>query len=314
MHDVPARFRQAPFLRSDALAAGLTRGVLQGARFRRLHHGVYCFSALEMTFLDAVAAARLALPDGARTTGITRLQELGLDVGPRSPLHFVVEGDHHLALDGVFLHRTAEMPSCDGAGVSVEPADVAFCAEARALDAIKIGCELLRRGWFDLHAVEHLLTEQRWRRGVAQATWVLPHLDHRCRSLPEAELLALLRFSGLPEPEVNAPMSLPDGGVITPDFWYARWCRAVEYEGGQHQEDRAQYTVDIERYAAYRRLGADYVQVTKELLRLPRTTVRRVHRLLVEGGYDGPPPVFGPHWQSLFGPIRDVPRRPQRRR
>ncbi len=48
----------------------------------------------------------VALPDSARTTGITRLQEVGLDYGPPSPLHFVVAGDHHRAMPGIFLHRT----------------------------------------------------------------------------------------------------------------------------------------------------------------------------------------------------------------
>lgn len=35
----------------------------------------------------------------ARTTGITRLQQLGLDHGPRDVLHFVVEGDYGLAVE-----------------------------------------------------------------------------------------------------------------------------------------------------------------------------------------------------------------------
>jgi hypothetical protein len=268
-----------------------------------------------MTFLDRVAAARLALPEDARTTGITRLQELGLDFGPRRPLHFVLEGDHHLSLDGVFLHRTVKMPPCGDLGVSAEAAYVAYCAEARALDAIKVGCELLRLGWLDPQLMDQILVEEKWRRGVSETVWVQPYLDDRCRSLPEAELLALVRFAGLPEPEVNVAMVRPGVGEITPDQWYAPWRGAVEYEGGQHQEDRAQYTADIDRYAAYRRLGVGYVQVTKEMLRLPKSTVRRVHGLLVEGGYDGPSPDFGPHWQSLFRPVRDVvrPRIPQQR-
>lgn len=308
MHDIPPSFRQAPFHRTAGLAAGITRGVLQGVRFRRLHEGVYCYAAHDLTWDDLVLAARLALPQHARTTGVTRLKELGLDVGPRAPLHFVVEGDLHLALDGVFLHRTVKMPPDDGAGVSVEAAYVAFCAEARTLDAIKVGCELLRRRWLDLCLLDELLVEERWRRGVREAAWVVPYLDDRCRSLPEAELLTLLRYAGLPEPEVNLVLPLADGGALTPDLWYATWRRAVEYEGAQHQTDRAQYTGDIDRYATLRRLGIDYLLVTKEVLALPRTTVRRVHRLLVEGGYDGPPCDFGPQWQSLFRPLRDVVR------
>ena len=306
MYAVPDDFRAGPFPRERALAHGIPPRVLEGAQFVRDHASVYHHRSHEMTFADRITAARLALPEAARTTGITRLQELGLGYGPPAPLHFVVEADHHLALDGVFLHRTVKMPPCDDLGVSVEAAYVAHCAEARTVDAVKVGCELLRLGWLDLELLDQLLLEERWRRGVAETAWVLPYLDDRCRSMPEAELLTLLRFAGLPEPAVNELLVLPSGDVITPDFWYERWRRALEYEGQHHQDDRCQYAADIDRYAVYRRLGVDYAQVTKELLRLPATTVRRVHTLLAEGGYDGPPPEFGERWQSLFRPLRDV--------
>lgn len=308
MYVVPIEFRQGPFRRADALGAGITARVLEGAQFIRLHHGVYRHRDYSPRFEDELRGARLALPEGARTTGITRLQELGLDVGPREPLHFVVEGDHHLALSGVFLHRTVAMPPDDGAGVTAEAAFVAHCAEARTIDAIRVGSALLHRGLMDGTALATLVLEQPWRRGCVEAAWALPQLDGRCRSLPEAELLALVRFAGLPEPAVNAPIVLEDGHEVTPDLWFEDRRCAVEYEGSQHQEDRTQYTGDIDRYAAYRREGIGYELVTKELMRNPRSTVRRIHRLLVEGGYDGPGPAFGELWATLFRRLPDVVR------
>lgn len=308
MYDVPSQFLSGPFARAEALAAGVPARVLEGARFVRDHAGVYHYRSHEMTFTDRLRAARLALPPDARTTGITRLQELGLDHGPRAPLHFVVQGDLHLTLEGVFLHRTVKMPPGDEVGVSVEAAYVAFCAEARTLDAIKVGCELLRLELLDLHLLDQVLTEEKWRRGVPETAYVLPFLDDRCRSIPEAELLTLVRFAGLPEPEVNAMIELAPGVLITPDLWWTCYRRAGEYEGGQHQEERGQYNSDIDRYALYRRHGADYVQVTKERMRAPRAVVRRVHAVLVEGGYDGPAPAFGDLWAQLFRPLTDVVR------
>lgn len=314
MYVVPPEFRHGPFTRTDALDAGITPRVLEGAQFVRLHHQVYRHRSRPQCFEDDLRAARLALPDGARTTGITRIQELGLDTGPRTPLHFVLEGDHHLALTGVFLHRTVVMPPEDGVGVSAEAAFVAYCAESRTIDAIRVGCALLHRGLMDAADLATLALDQPWRRGCPEAAWVLPQLDARCRSLPEAELLALVRFAGLPEPAVNAPILLEEGLEVIPDLWYEDRRCAVEYEGGQHQEDRAQYTGDIDRYAAYRREGIGYELVTKELMRNPRATVRRIHRLLVEGGYDGPGPAFGELWATLFRRLTDVvrPRSPHR--
>jgi hypothetical protein len=315
MFTVPADFRSGPFTRAEALAAGITPRVLEGVQFVRLHPAVYRHRDHQPCFADDVRAARLALPADARTTGITRLRELGLDAGPARLLHFVVEGDHHLSIPGVFLHRTVAMPPEDGEGVSAESAFVAYCAEARTIDAIRVGSSLLHLGLMDLTSLDALVLEQRWRRGCAEAGWVKGHLDGRCRSLPEAELLALVRFSGLPEPEVNVTVRLGGGWVVTPDLWYPALRRAVEYEGSQHQEDRDQYSDDIDRYAAYRRAGVDYEQITKELMRRPRVTVRRVHRLLVAGGYDGPAPEFGELWANLFRQLSVVvgPRGPLRR-
>ena len=312
MFTVPEDFRHRPFHRAEALASGITRSVLQGPQFRRVHESVYCHVAHDPSFADRLAAARLALPPDALTTGITRLQELGLDYGPRVPLHFVVQGTLHLAIDGIFLHRTVKLPSHVGAAVSTEAAFVAYCAEARLIDAIKVGCELLRLAHLDLSLLEELLIEEKWRRGTPETTYVLPFLDERCRSMPEAELLAYVMCAGLPVPEVNREVELAPGVQVTPDLWWVLFLLAVEYEGSQHQEDRAQYNADIDRYAAYRRNDVPYEQVTKERLRSPKATVRMVHRALVSCGYDGPPPDFDGLWLTLFLPLRDVVRRQRR--
>jgi hypothetical protein len=55
-----------------------------------------------------------------------------------------------------------------------------------------------------------------------------------------------------------------------------------------------------------RRAQIDYRQVTKEALVRPGTWVRMVHRLLVDNGYDGPPPDFAGRWEQLFTRLRDL--------
>ncbi len=308
MFAVPERFRSGPFARGDALKAGISARVLEGVQFVRLHDSVYCHRDHELRLGDRIAAARLALPPAARTTGITRIQELGLDYGPPWPLHFVVAGDHHLALPGVFLHRTPSMPSSDDEGVAVEAAFVAYCVEARVIDAIKVGSMLLHLEWMEVGSLQKFLAEQPWRRGRAEACWVMEHLEGRCRSLPEAELLALVRFSGLPDPEVNPELHDHDGNVVIPDLWFAQWRQVVEYEGSHHQEDRDQYNADIDRYLIFRTLKHPYLQVTKERLRRPRRAIRHIYRALVTAGYEGPEPEFGELWATLFRPLADVVR------
>lgn len=311
MFCLPEDFLGGPFDRDTALNAGIPARVLEGTRFRRLHKGVYCHRDHQMTWHDRVAAARLALPSSAPTTGATRLQELGLDVGPRSPLHFVVQGDLHLALDGVFLHRTVKMPPSGDEGTIVEAAFIAYCAESRTVDAIKAGCMLLRLELLDADLLVRMLAEEPWRRGVAETTYVLPFLEGRCRSLPEAELLTYVVFAGLPMPEVNETIELAPGIELTPDHWYDRYELAVEYDGSQHQEDRGQYNADIDRYATYRRRKVDYELITKERMRSPKSTVRLIHQALVARGYDGPAPDFDGLWLTLFMPLADVVRPPR---
>jgi hypothetical protein len=142
--------------------------------------------------------------------------------------------------------------------------------------------------------------------GAPETAYALPFLDDRCRSMPEAELLAYVVFAGLPLPEVNRTIELGDGVELTPDQWFAACTFAVEYEGRQHQEDRHQYNADIDRYGVYRRHGIGYELITRERLRSPRATVRRVHRALVERGYDGPPPDFDGMWLRLYEGLADL--------
>src|SRR5690349_20436180 len=168
MHVVAPELLHGPFSRAYALALGTPARVLEGVQFRRLHRGVYVHRSHEMTWTDHVAAARLALPASARTTGATRLRQAGFEAGSAWPLHFVVEGDLHLALDGVFLHRTAKMPPNDDHAVSVEAAFVAFCADSRQLDAIRVGSVLLNKEVPDLARLQEILDEEKWRHGVRE--------------------------------------------------------------------------------------------------------------------------------------------------
>jgi len=300
-----------PFHRAEALAAGITPRVLEGVRFVRIHQGVYRHRDHVMSFDDNLAAARLALPGHAHPTGVTRLQMLGLDIGSRTPVRFVVQGDLHLALDGVFLHRTVKLPPVDDAGVTPMAAFVAYAHRATTIDAIAVGDWLIHRGHVDADDLRTFVLAEEWRDGAPEAAWVLEHLAPDARSMPESKVRAMIEFAGLPSPAPNGAIRLGDA-TVHGDLWYPAYRFVVEYEGEQHQLDRGQYVSDIDRYALYRRHGVRYTQATKELMGTPRSLVRRIHEGLVEGGYDGPPPDFGPTWEMLFARLAHVV--PRRRR
>ena len=316
MRPLPDDLPVGPFTRTQARELGITDRQLDGQRFVRLYPRVYRTRAHDMTYDDWVVAAQLALPSRARLTGITRLQQLGLDFGPRWPVRFVVEGELHLAFDRVFLHRTKRLPPTDDVGVTVEAAFIAYCARARVIDAIKVGDWLLRHQHTTIAEIRDLALSCLWRDGADEAIWILDHLDARSRSLKESELRPLLTFAGLPAPAVNVAVDVRENVEVIGDLVYAAWSTVVEYEGSQHQEDRSQYNKDLDRYALMRAAGIRYVQVTKERIARPKTLVGEVYRTLLAGGYAGPSPTFGVQWELLFcsvsvavGPRRDRIRR-----
>jgi hypothetical protein len=303
MRDLPEHLTTGPFTRTQALAAGVSSRALQGKRFIRIHPRVWRHRDHVMTDDDQVTAAVMAMPDDAHLTGITRIQRLGLDYGPSSPIRFVVVGDLHLAVDGIFLHRTKKLPPLDGVGVTPEAGFLSYCAGARVIDAVKVGDWLLRNKHLTLASVRTLALAALWRPGADEALWILGHLDGRSRSLKESETRVLLTFSGLPQPESNLPIDLGDDPGVIGDLVYRPWGLVVEYEGRHHQEDREQYCSDLDRYALFRAHQVPYVQVTNERLAQPRILVGEVFRELVRLGYVGTPPEFGETWKMLFARV-----------
>jgi len=305
MNSLPAQLGTGPFSREAALAAGVTKTMLIGRRFVRVFPRVWRCANHEMTEADWLEAARLTLPEHARLTGITRIRKLGLDFGPARPLHFVVEGDLHLDLEGIFLHRTRKLAPHDDEDVVPAAAYLFYCSYARVIDAIKVGDWLLGDGHMTIDEVQDLALAAPWRDGAHEAIWILDHLDGRSRSLPESETRALFEFAGLPRPDVNVEVAAVTSMTVIGDLLFREWGLLVEYEGTHHQTDRLQYTADLERYAAIREHDVPYFQVTHEKLRDARGLVREAHRELVRLGYDGPAPEFGDRWRLLFRPIRD---------
>ena len=311
MHEIPESLLSGPFTRTQACDLGVTKAMFTGNRFVRVHPRVWRHHEHAMSWDDEVLAARLALPQTAQPTHLTRIQKLGLAFGPRHPLHFVVQGELHLALDGIFLHRTKLLAPTDTDGVIPPAAFIAYCSTARLIDAIVVGDWLLHHDHMTLSELTTFALDAPWRDGADEALFVLPWLDGRSRSLKESETRAVLRAAGLPAATPNHTLDLGDDARVIGDLVFVEQGLVVEFEGGHHQEDRHQYLSDIERFALLRDHRVPYVQVTNESLSRPKTLVGTVYRALVSLGYDGPAPEFTDTWRSLFRPVRELlpPRR-----
>ena len=302
MQEIPRELLSRPFTRRQARAAGLTDRMLQGQRFVRVLPGVWAVRDLMMTWPQRLEAARLALPDRALVTGGTRLALTGLETGRGDVLHFVVEGDLHLDLPGIFLHRTRRLAPSDEIGIGVAGAFIAYCARARVIDAITAGDWLLAREHVTIEALRELALADPWRDGAHEVVWLLDHLTDQSRSVKESELRVLLTFAGLPTPRSNASLHV-DGVLVIVDLLYEEQRLVLEYQGVQHQEDRRIYCSDLDRLELLRAHGYGHIEFTKERLAHPRTVVGRVYRELVARGYAGPPPYLDQRWSRLFSPL-----------
>ena len=74
----------------------------------------------------------------------------------------------------------------------------------------------------------------------------------------------------------------------------------MEYDGRQHADDVAQWNRDLDRLDDFEAARWGHIRVTAQRLQRPREVVRRVYAKLVDRGYRGPVPMFGPQWVALF--------------
>lgn len=300
---IPDALRTEPFLLAKARDAGLSRDVLRGARFRRLHPGVYVCAGVAMTLQVRVAAALLALPDDAVASHVTAVQLLGVNIGPDSPLHFSTRHPHQVRLAGIACHRlTDRLSPVWLAGAPLMPPEQAWVRSAAQLgfvDRVVAGDWLLHLGRTQLTSLQKYATASH-EPGVQRARRALAHVRGRVESPRETRLRLMLVFARLPEPQPNLSVGDSEDFIARPDLVYQAYRVLVEYDGDHHRTDRRQWRRDIVRREALEREGWRIIVVTAECMRDPHNVVRRVHRALVERGYRGPEPVFSDVWCRWF--------------
>lgn len=158
-----------------------------------------------------------------------------------------------------------------------------FLPRKKALERLDA---LLRASPFSTEDVLMLTKRYRGARGVAKLKVVLPLVDGGAASPPESRLRLLYIDAGLPQPTTQIAIVDEWGRVVrTADMGWEDFQVASEYDGGQHQTDRAQYIKDLKVLPKLRQLGWDVMQVIKE--DREHEVIQRAHAALKARGWDG---------------------------
>jgi hypothetical protein len=260
MREIPAELLTAPFTAETAYAAGVTRRQLQGARCRRLFHGVHTGVDTPVTTELLACAVALVLPPGAVVGGTTAAMLHGADVRPGHDLGIdvVVSREAQIRRRGIRASAALLEPGdvVERGGVLVtSPVRTAFDLGRRGdmIEAI-VGLDaMLNRGGADLQRLTAYIASHRGWRGVRWADRALVHAEPRAESPMESRQRMRLVLAGLPRPEAQVTLvSDTSGFVARLDHGYREWKVGPEYDGDVHESTWRQ---DNERQERIRELG-----------------------------------------------------------
>jgi very-short-patch-repair endonuclease len=277
----PVELRGQFFHGRQAIEAGLlTRGQLQSSAWRRLFHGIYVDSSVDLSHeMRCLVACALILPDGGVIAGRSAATVHGVGLThPLDPVEALVSYGATLAgRPEMRLHRgffgADEVELVRGMSVTTKvrtcwdlarwlplPDSAVFIDQmlARSLVTIADFAAYVRR-----RAEEHPRPH-----GLRKAQRVLPLLDGRAESAPESSLRVRFVLAGLPPPRVQFNVSTRDGRFIARvDLAWPEFRIAVEYDGLWHVGSRAQMEKDRARLNALVSAGWTVLHVTATRMR-----------------------------------------------
>lgn len=146
------------------------------------------------------------------------------------------------------------------------PARAAFdLGRFRTHDALGRLDALMRVQPYSVDDVMLLTKRYKGARGVARLKAVLPFVDGGSMSLPESWWRKLVIDAGFPVPTTQIPVFDEHGLPLRVlDFGWENFKVALEYDGDQHQSDRAQYLKDRRVLPMLAQLGWHVRTVVKE--------------------------------------------------
>jgi hypothetical protein len=206
----------------------------------------------------------------------------------RASLDVTVAGSSVPRRAGIRPHRMTRLPDLvELEGLPVLPVEQVWLQLAAALtldDLVVAGDHLVRRKSpaSSLARLEEMTDAAGGRRGTVRALHALGDIRPGTDSPRESRMRLVIVRAGLPEPVIGHTVYFQGHFVGTPDLAYVRERIALDYDGSVHRENERVYLDDVERRQLFADADWRYITVTAETLRVPRSFLARVSRLLEE--------------------------------
>ncbi len=246
-------------------------------RLHRIYRGVYALVPPELLTREGrwLAAVYTCGP-GAVLSHRSAAALHELRASDRTRIDVTVPAPATRKHPGIDIHRSRTLSPADTTRVSNIPCttiartqlDIAEVINRRGVERLFDQAEILEV--FDLHKLENQLDRNHSRRGARVVRSVLAeHYAGRTPTWSELEeaFLELTRAAGLPDPEVNVFIVVPDGGpAIRVDFLWRAQRLVVETDG--HKTHRTRQAFERDRRNDQRLATAGYTPI--------RTTWRQI--------------------------------------
>ena len=295
MRAIPPELHGRAFTAAEAVDAGVTARMLQGARFTQVYLGVWRTTQTPETEDLRVRAAVKILPSDAALSHISAVRWRGLDVGPSIPLHFSTATAVHVKRTGIVVHRRQALLRSDLVrGVPVLGAARTFVDVATDVDdrqLLRIGDWLVRHRHVDLLDLRAFALEEHLD-GVQRARRVAPLVREKVDSVRESDVRWIIHAAELPAPEPNVPIVDEHGvHVANGDLVYVDHKIVIEHDGWHHERDAEQRQRDHLRRERLEALGWRVIVITVRDFAQEKQIAWRVYNALVERGYRGHRPA-----------------------
>jgi hypothetical protein len=257
-------------LREFGLSASGVRSRVARGRLHRIHRGVYAVGHPKLTGRGHWMAAVLACGPNAALSHRSAAGVWGLRPDNRRKSDISLPSPSARPKQAIEVHRSVTLIADDVTTVDGIPCttvartlvDLGDAVHRRAVERAVEQADVLRL--FDLYEVERAIERAGPRRGTGILLSVLESLDGA--TLTETDLeeafLALCREAGLPTPEVNVWITLPDGTPAKIDFLWRAERLAVETDGGPFHRTRQSRERDARRDQLLRLMGFEPVRFT----------------------------------------------------